>query len=121
MCVYLAHARQLWVICYPIIGHVNVLWVLQCALHNILLDSRRRQHILPPSFELATTGSGGDLKNIAYRYVSTSKEEIVKTDKADPNIMEYMVIVLQARSGTRKGVPGKVIGLLWIDVSHGMV
>jgi len=45
--------------------------------------------------------------------MGTSKREIVKTDKADPNIMEYyMVIVLRARSGTRKEVPGKVIGLL---------
>ena len=42
-----------------------------------------------------------------------------KTDEADPNIMEYVVIVLRAHSGTGKKVPGKVIDLLWIDISHG--
>jgi len=63
---------------------------------------------------LATAGSGRDLKNIVSKYMSTCKREIVKTGKADPNIMEYMVIMLQARSGTKKEVPGKVIGLLWM-------
>ena len=80
------------------------MWVLQCALHNIPLDSRRRWHILPPSFELATACSRRDLKNITRRYMSICKREIVKTDKADPNIIEYVAIVLQARSGTRKQV-----------------
>jgi hypothetical protein len=42
-------------------------------------------------------------------------------DKDDRNMMEYVVIILRARSGTRKEVPGKVIGLLWIDISHGML
>jgi len=53
--------------------------------------------------------------------MSTCKREIVKTGKADPNIMEYMVIMLWARSGTKKEVPGKVIGLLWVDISHWML
>lgn len=44
-----------------------------------------------------------------------------KMDKDDRNMMEYVVIILRARSGTRKEVPGKVIGLLWIDISHGML
>jgi len=77
--------------------------------------------MLPPSFELATAGSGRDLKDIVYRYVSTCKRVIAKTDKADPKIMEYVVIVLRVRSGTRKQVPGRVIGLLWFDISHGML
>ena len=40
-------------------------------------------------------------------------------DKADPKIMEYVVIVLRACSGTRKQVLRKMIDLLWSDISHG--
>ena len=52
--------------------------------------------------------------------MSTRKREVVKMGKADPIIMECVVIVLWAHSGMRK-VPGKVIGLLWSDISHGML
>ena len=86
-----------------------MLWVLQSPLHAIVLDSRCRQHTLPLSIELATVGSGRNLKNIVYRDVSTCKREIVKKDKADPSIMEYVVIVLRTRSGIRKEVPREVV------------
>lgn len=40
-------------------------------------------------------------------------------DKADPNIIVYVVIVLRVCNGMRKQVPGTVIGLLWFNISHG--
>ena len=55
--------------------------------------------------------------------VQIHEQKGYKTDKSDHNIMEDMVIVLWVRtgSGTRKQVPGKVIGLSWINISHGML
>ena len=41
--------------------------------------------------------------------MSTCKREIIKKDKADPSIMECVVIVLRVRSGIRKEVPRKVV------------
>lgn len=70
---------------------------------------------------MATAGGGRDLKNIVSRYMSTCKRGVFKTDKDDPNTMVYMVIMLRARSGTRKEVPGEVVGLLWFGISHGML
>lgn len=51
----------------------------------------------------------------------TCKREIVKTDKTDLKVMEYVVIVLRVGRVTRKGVPGKGIGLLWSEINHGML
>jgi hypothetical protein len=35
--------------------------------------------------------------------------------------MEHVVVVLRARNETRKQVPRKVMGLLWFEISHGML
>jgi len=55
---------------------------------------------------------------VQHGYMRACKREIVKTDKADRNIMGYVVIVLRVGRVT---IPGKVSGLLWFEINHAML
>jgi len=93
---------QFWIVRHTMTRHVecgDVARVSQCTLHSAIHDGGR--YILPLAFELAGTEYGWDLNSIIHRWMSTCKRENVTTLKADPSIVEYMILPLWWK-GTEK-------------------
>ena len=90
------HFGQFWIVRHTMIRHVecgDVARVSQCTtLHSAIHDGGR--YILPLAFDLAGTEYGWDLNSIIHRWMSTRKRENVTTLKADPSIVEYMILPL---------------------------
>jgi len=110
-----------WIICYAIIGHVDVFWVLQCALLGTIPSPDGWTYdILPLAVELTTTSSGRHPRDITHRYMSFYNGENDILFKADQSIAEYVNMLLRY-NGTRMKAPVGVFGLLRFYTGHVML
>ena len=59
-------------VCYAMVSHSDVSWVLQCAFLGTIPDGWTYD-TLPLAVELTMAGSGRHLRNITHRYVSVCR------------------------------------------------